>query len=53
MDSSGLLLLLLTLSGALCAVVPWLELDEAKVNQRQLLLFLCLFILLPFKVSQV
>lgn len=33
MDPSGLLLLLLlSLSGALCAVVPWPELDEAKVT---------------------
>lgn len=33
MDYTGLLLrLLLTISGALCAVVQWTELDEAKVG---------------------
>ena len=32
MDYTGLLLLLLGLSGAICAVVQWRELDEAKVR---------------------
>lgn len=31
MDYTGLLLLL-SLSGAICAVVQWTELDEAKVR---------------------
>lgn len=46
MDSSGLLLLL-ALSGALCRVVPWPELDEAKVSRR-LLLFLVWVLLLTY-----
>lgn len=32
MDWTGLLVLLLSLSGSMCAVVQWTELDEAKVR---------------------
>ncbi|XP_076605261.1 matrix metalloproteinase-19 [Chaetodon auriga] len=35
MDYTGLLLLLLNLSGALCAAVEWTELNEAKAYLRQ------------------
>lgn len=34
MDWTGLLVLLLSLSGSMCAVVQWTELDEAKVRSH-------------------